>query len=403
MNAVTFSAIGNFRGPISQEFGVSGALIGIAPALAILVIGIFGPFLGRWLDRGWTRRLMILGSLLTGAGLLLLAEVTSVWQLGVVYVGLVCTGGALFGVLPSTTLIANWYVRRRGLMLGIAYAGATIASSVGPLFAQTVMDAEGWRVAVRYLGVFTWVSTLPIFAAFIIGRPEEAGQNPDGDMASAGVESQSSARARDESIPVPGTKTARELARDPLLWQVAVGFGLVMTSPIVMIGLLVPFGTSLGFTALESTTFFLAMTPFSILGKLVIGGLADIAPLKPSIALTVLVIILVWLILCMNPSYPVFLTTGALYGIGIGGAAPLHGVLTGRCFGRANFGTASGLGGVAAIPLLVLAQILSQLLQGMTGSYRLSFLVQAGLLLSGGLLLAFVRIPARESGAGESD
>ena len=112
-----------------------------------------------------------------------------------------------------------------------------------------------------------------------------------------------------------------------------------------------------------------------------------------------LVNFLVWIILFSDPGYPVFLVTGALYGIGIGGASPLQGVLMGRCFGRENFGTAGGLGGLAAIPLLVVVQILSQYLKATTGSYHPTFIVQGGLLLLGGLLLAFVRIPPPEGRA----
>lgn len=389
-SGVTLSVVGNLVAPMNRAFGLEGALlgVGVAPAFAILMIGMLGPFLGRWLDRGWTRPLMILGAGLTGAGLILLSMATEVWQLVVVYVGMVCTGGALFGVLPSTTLIANWFVRRRGLMLGVAYAGATLASAAGPLFAQTVIDAEGWRAALRYLGIFTWVSALPIMAAFVIGRPEDVGQLPDG-----ALEDLSS----DRSVPADPAERARpaaELARDPVLWQVAIGFGLVMTSPLVILSLVIDFGQStLGLTGQQATFFFLAAAPLSLVGKLLIGGLADVAPLRPSIALTVLLNVLVWMILYTNPSYPVFVATGALYGIGIGGAAPLHGVVNGRCFGRANFGMAAGLGGIAGIPLMVAAVILGQVLKGVTGSYHASFLVQGVLLLLGGALLACVPIP----------
>ncbi len=392
-SGVTLSSVSNLVAPMNRAFGLEDSLlgIGVAPAFAILMIGMLGPFLGRWLDRGWTRRLMILGATLTGGGLILLSMATSVWQLVVVYVGIVCTGGALFGVLPSTTLIANWFVRRRGLMLGVAYAGATFASAAGPLFAQTVIDAEGWRAALRYLGLFTWISALPILAAFVISRPEDVGQLPDGAL---------EALPGDASIELEGVKPASELARDPVLWQVAIGFGLVMTSPLVILSLLVDFGQStLGLTGQQATVFFLAAAPLSLVGKLLIGGLADVAPLKPSIALTVLVNILVWIILYSNPSYPVFVATGALYGIGIGGAAPLHGVVNGRCFGRANFGTAGGLGGIAGIPLMVMAVVLGQVLKGVTGSYHAAFVMQGGLLLMGGALLAFIRIPPASQGA----
>ena len=108
---------------------------------------------------------------------------------------------------------------------------------------------------------------------------------------------------------------------------------------------------------------------------------------------------LVWAFLYFEPGYTLFVVTGAVFGIGIGGAMPLQGVSVGRCFGRANFGRAAGLGGLATIPVIAAASVVSQLLLGATGSFHMSFLVQIGLLFLGGSLLAFVRIPQSEGNA----
>jgi MFS family permease len=113
----------------------------------------------------------------------------------------------------------------------------------------------------------------------------------------------------------------------------------------------------------------------------------------------VLVNMLIWGLLYLEPSYPQFLATGAIYGIGIGGAAPIHGVAAARCFGRANFGRANGIGAMAAIPLLAGASALSHLLEGATGSYHMGFLVQIALVLTGGIALTLVTFPTREDAA----
>jgi hypothetical protein len=54
------------------------------------------------------------------------------------------------------------------------------------------------------------------------------------------------------------------------------------------------------------------------------------------------------------------------------------------------------LGGLVTIPVIASASAVSQLLLGATGSYQMSFLVQIGLLVLGGGLLAIVRIPKTE-------
>lgn len=395
-NGLTFSTVGNFILPMSRDLGVSQTAIGIAPGLAIATMGVLGPFLGRGLDRGLARPLMCLGSVLAGLGLLGIARATQAWQVAVLWVGLVCVGCALFGALPSMTLVANWFARRRGLALGVTVAGATIASWVAPAAAQLVMDLHGWRTAVSAAGLVTLGVGLPVFACFVIGRPEAVGQRPDGDATPEPAIRESGMKGAGGTSP-DGVRGAGELIRDPQLWLVAIGFGLVLSSPVVLIGLLVPFGDALGFSQQEATFFFAAMMPFSLAGKIVLGGLADVAPLKPSVALIVVANVLVWAILFSEPGYALFIATGALYGIGIGGAAPLQGVMVGRCFGRMNFGIASGLGGILGIPLLVGAQIGSQVMLGATGSYGRTFALQAGLLVLGGAMLLAVRIPPPET------
>lgn len=411
-SGVTFGAFGNFVGPTSETFGVPRSTIGLGAAFTVLAMGASAPFVGRWLDSGRAKRMMSVGALLTGAGLLLLSRAQTLGQAAFAYIALVCFGAALFGSVPSMALATNWYVRRRGLALGFTVAGGTLASYFAPASAQLLIDAHGWRTAAAVFGAATIGIAVPLFALFLIARPEEIGQRPDGDapapepaspaFGATGVAGARVSGAEDAAGLLAGLEEPLEmgvLARDRRLWLLAVGFGLIMTSPVVLMGLLVEYGKDLGFSEQQTAIFFATMVPFSLLGKIVVGGLADVAPLKPSIAMIVLVNMLVWGLLHLEPSYPFFLATGAIYGIGIGGAAPVHGVATARCFGRANFGRANGLGAMAGIPLLAGASALSHLLEGATGSYHTGFLVQIALVLTGGIALTLVRFPSREEGA----
>lgn len=413
-SGVTFGAFGNFVGPTSEAFGVPRSTIGFGAAFTVLAMGASAPFVGRWLDSGRSRVMMIWGALLTGAGLLLFSRAQTLGQAAFAYIALVCFGAALFGSVPSMALATNWFVRRRGLALGFTVAGGTVASYFAPATAQLLIDAHGWRTAAAVFGAATIGIAVPLFALFLIARPEEIGQRPDGDEplpapgpTSAAFDATGAAGARasgaeGEAGLLAGLEAPLEmsaLARDRRLWLLAVGFGLIMTSPVVLMGLLVEYGKDLGFSEQQAAVFFATMVPFSLLGKIVVGGLADVAPLKPSIVMIVLVNMLVWGLLHLEPTYPWFLATGAIYGIGIGGAAPIHGVATARCFGRANFGRANGLGAMAGIPLLAGASALSHGLEGATGSYHAGFLVQIGLVLTGGIALSLVRFPSREDGA----
>ncbi len=393
--AVTFGAFGNFVGPIADAFDVPRSTIGLGAAFTILAMGVAAPVVGRMLDGGRARTMMAAGAFMSGIGLILLSRAGDLRQAAVAFIGFVCLGAAFFGTVPSMALVANWFERRRGLAIGFAVAGGTLASYIAPASAQWLIDAYGWRTALAVFGVWTLLVAVPLFAMFVVGRPEQVGQRPDGDVAA----DERLSGAAGNSGEIPGMLSTGVLARDVRIWLLAFGFGAVLTSPVVLMGLLVEYGRDLGFSPKQTAVFFAAMIPFSLLGKVVVGGLADVAPLKPSIAVTVLVNALVWGIFYTEPSYAGFLATGALYGIGIGGATPLHGVATAWCFGRANFGRATALGAIVGIPLIAGASALSHLLEGATGSYRMGFLIQAGLILTGGLVLAFVRFPPRATAA----
>lgn len=380
-NGISLSAFSNFMTPLSQEFDVPLGTIAYGSAIAIACMGLVSPFVGRAFDRSRAREAMTFGMVLAAAGLYLLSRAERLETAAISFV-MICVGAALFGPLPAMTLVANWFDRRRGFAIGIAYAGATLVSYLGPAAAQYFIDTADWRSAIRFFGAIVLFVGLPAVALFTVGRPEDVGQLPDGESAPL---------VQPEPLPV---KPVGEIVRDPRLWLISLGFGLILTSPIVLLTLLVPYGVQLGFTGQETNRFFAAMVPFSLFGKLVLGRLADTMPARPILAFIVIFNVLTWASLYSVPSYAQFLLTGAIYGLGIGGAAPVHGVILGRCIDRGSFGTASGIGGILAVMLLFSASLMSGYLQGDGEGYPTVFKVQMGLITLGGFLLAFVRVPS---------
>jgi MFS family permease len=386
-NAVTFAAFGVFLVPLSEEFGIPRGRLGLGFSVAFLVMGGLGPLVGRWLDRGLTRTLMITGCALAGLGAMALSRASAPWQLALSYCGLIAVGTALFSMAPSQALVANWFIRRRGMALGFAVAGATVAAMVAPPLAAFLIDGQGWRGAALWFGAGTLAIGLPIFAFLVVARPEAVGQTPDGDPPAA------DSPHLPGGISVPTPPETRELVRDPRLWLLAAGFGLVFTSPIVMVNALVPFAEDRGISRQTAAYFFTAAGPFSLLGKLAFGAMADRVAPKLAIWLVAAGNAVVWSMLFTGPGETGLLAIGALYGLAIGAVGPLNGVVVGLCFGRLAFGRASGLGGLAGLPLIAGAPALAGYLYDTTGTYQAVFLTQVGFMLLGGVLLSLVRIP----------
>jgi MFS family permease len=383
-SAMSVSAFGVFVTPLEREFDTTRSALSAAFGIALLAMGIFSPLLGRWIDRGSLRWIMLGGVALAGGGTCLLSQATALWQLGVVYCTLVAFGTALYGPLPAMALVANWFVRRRGIALGVMVAGATFGGALAPLAAATLIDHFCWRNALLGFGLGSLALAAPVFAFVVRSRPAEVGQRPDGQ---SGPES-------GDSGPVAASRpyASGELLRDRNFLALSLGMALLFTSPIVAILHLVPFAEGQGFSRQDAAFVFTPVAAFSLLGKLAFGAVSDRVDPRRALLLAVLLLVAGWLLLLLDPDYPRLLCAGALLGLGIGAVLPLQGVLIGLCFRAEAFGQVMGLGGLLTLPIVAGANPLAGWLYDATGSYHAGFALEAGCLLAAGLCFAALRV-----------
>lgn len=385
-SACTYHIFGVFVLPLVEEFDASRGVVALGFGLSTLTFGLAGPAVGRVADRGSVRAMMVAGVGVMAAGLYAMSRAESLWLLGLLFGGVVALGGAMCGPVVSMTLVGKWYVRRRGMALGLSIGGATVAGFVAPPLAAWLVNAYDWRTALVVLGASAVVIAVPVLLAFVVRRPEDVGQTPDGLPPEA--------PASDRSLPVSDAPGAPLTWNDPQLWIVALSFTLLYTCAGVINVHLIPYAQDLGIDRQRAALFFSCYAPFSLLGKLLFGAAADRVDPRVAVWGPVVLLLLTFGLLLSGPSFPVLLATGALFGLGIGAIGPLQGVVIGTCFGRAGFGRALGLAGLIGLPLTASAGPVSGWLFDVTGSYASAFGIQVGALLVAGALLTRVRLPA---------
>ena len=108
--------------------------------MSIIIMAVLGPAVGSWIDRGSQKWIMIAGACLMSLGLILSSMAVELWQLAIAFCVVANLGIVMFGPMPSVALVSRWFVRRRGLAVGIAVAGATAASAIGPIVATSLID-----------------------------------------------------------------------------------------------------------------------------------------------------------------------------------------------------------------------------------------------------------------------
>src|SRR5262249_8110507 len=206
---------------------------------------------------------------------------------------LVALGTAVCGPLPSTALVANWFVRRRGIALGVTVAGATIGGAIAPVVAANLIEGLGWRHALLALGLGMAAIAAPVFA-LVVGRPSEVGQGPDGD----GAPPLPAGRAGAAPHPPTTPQRLRGPTRRPLR---GVASALIFPSPLVSSVHLVPFAEGLGLGRQDAAFVLTPVAVCSLLGKLAFGAVSDRVDPRRALLFAVLLLVGAWLVLFVGP------------------------------------------------------------------------------------------------------
>lgn len=198
-----------FIAPWGKEFGWSLTAMSLAASVQLAVNGFFGPFGGRLADRFGTKRILLCYLLVLGLGAAAVSRMTSLWQL-VLIQGFMF--GAASGLSPVISpLLANWFVRRRGLAFAVAPAGHHLGrGGFAPVVVGLIAFA-GWRAPWVLMGGLILLVLVPLVLLTFHDVPQD---QPTGRF---------SAGRRTGSARAEGAG-ALEAARTSPFWLVFAGF-----------------------------------------------------------------------------------------------------------------------------------------------------------------------------------
>jgi MFS family permease len=122
------TAFSLFFPPIIDEFGWERGITAGAFSFGFVVSAAVSPLIGRLMDRLGPRSVMELGVALMAGGLLLAPLTTQPWHLYLTIGVLVGAGSICLGYSGQSLFLPNWFHRRRGLAIGLAFAGVGVGS-----------------------------------------------------------------------------------------------------------------------------------------------------------------------------------------------------------------------------------------------------------------------------------
>jgi MFS family permease len=372
------TAFSLFFPPIIDEFGWERGLTAGAFSFGFLVSGAVSPLIGRLMDRAGPRAVMELGVVLMGGGMLLAPLTSEPWHLYLTIGVMVGAGSVCLGYSGQSLFLPNWFNRRRGLAMGLAFAGVGIGSMTLLPWVQHMIEQSGWRTACTAMGILILVVLAPI-NLLLRKRPEDIGLQPDGDAApSASVKTVSYVVDNDwASIDW----TLSRAVRTARFWWLATGYfgGLYIWYAVQVHQ--TKYLLDIGFSPGVAVWALGAVSLLGIPGQIVLGHVSDRVGREWVWAASCLGFAICFAALIALAKFPTLLLVyvmvlaqGALgYGLtSIMGAVVLE-IFQGKHFGSI-FGTImlAALAGGAAGPWA------TGLLHDLSGSYTLAFAIGIG-------------------------
>lgn len=163
-----------FFPPILGEFGWSRGSTALMLSLNILVYGLVAPIAGSLGDRWKPRRIMPIGITIVGLATAGCAFATELWHFYLLFGILMPVGTAFSGWPLIGPALANWFTKRRGLVLGLGQLGGGISFTYG-MFVEFVISQLGWRYAYFVIAGIVAAVLLPLYLFLFHYRPENKG------------------------------------------------------------------------------------------------------------------------------------------------------------------------------------------------------------------------------------
>ena len=343
-----------------RQFGWTRGQVTSGNALSKLVVGpLFGFFAGWMVDRFGPRRLMLAGILMAGAALIGLGSISTLGMFYFFYM-LNALGYVCGGPLPSQVLLSRWFERSRGKAMGFAYLGIGLGGAAVPWISHTLVQHFGWQAALRTLGLLILAIALP--AALLAKEPPHAKK-------SAAPAALADARGAFTTLPF-------FLLTLGSMFSIAAVSGAQQNLKLFL-------SLDLHFAQSQAARILSLVLAFSIVGRLLMGWLADRFPKKYVMVLIYLLVAAAIPLLFAGRAPAAIYIFAAVFGIGLGGDYMIVPLMTAEIFGVQLLGRLLGVILTAGSVAEALSPWLVGRLRDSTGSYSAGFLVLIGMGLLG--------------------
>ena len=383
-------AVSIFVDPIIEDRGWSRTLVASMYTFGSLTAAGVMLLVGRLQDR-YGARVMLTGvALLFGLAALGMSLVDSPVLLYLGFAGIRILGQGSLGLI-STTLVALWFVRKRGMASAVTALGIVAGQAAFPPLIHLLISQFDWRQAWVVLAFVIWGLLLLPAAVLVRRSPEAVGLLPDGDSARQSRVS-SGLRAH---TPGDVDWSLAEALRTRAFWLLLLGASAPSFISTALIFHHVSFLSHRGIDPGVAAAVLSVMAPAALLGTLSAGFLADAIPNRYIVAVNqvILALTMAWSFLISEP-WQAFLYGGML-GLSGGSNMTINYVIWANYYGRRNLGSIRGVVLVGTVAFTAAGPLPFGILFDLTDSYNTAVLVFLAMPVVSGTAAFLARPPLR--------
>lgn len=325
------AAPGALMVPLHHEFGWSTTVMSLAVGINLVLYGLTAPFAAALMDRFGIRQVVATALVLVALGAGGSVLMTASWQLLIFWGLLIGLGTGSMALVFAATIANRWFVKRRGLVMGILTAGSATGQLVFLPPVAALAENVGWRPASLVVAAAALIA-VPVVWLVIRDYPADRGALPYGAEASYAAPPRTTGGAARRAFEGLGFAV-----RQRSFWALAIAFAICGATTNGLVGIhFIPSAHDHGMPTTTAAGLLTVVGVFDIAGTILAGWLTDkVDPRKLLVAFYVFrgvgLLLLPWLLSdAVHPSMVLFVV---IYGLDWVATVPPTATLCREIFG----------------------------------------------------------------------
>ncbi|WP_099159836.1 MFS transporter [Virgibacillus ndiopensis] len=327
-----------------QDFGWSRSEVSSLYSTATLIAGFGMMLVGRFIDRLGQRFMMVMVGSMLALACFFNSFVSSIWMLGVGFFIIRLFGQGSMTLVPKT-LVAQWFIQKRGIALSLMTLGSFISASLFPIINTWLIHTWSWQLAWRFWGALILIIFVPIAFFTVKNRPEDMGLVPDGNM------------HKEKSQPKLGTVveaaeedwTLKEARKTRAFWAILICVGI---PAMVNTGITFHIISIFDENNLSPTTAALVLSLMALVGipmSFVSGYITEKIKTNYVLMFIFVLEIVLLLLLLVTKNFAMAILFGIIWGIANGFERIGLNIIWPNYFGRKYIGSITGVGSTVMV------------------------------------------------------